>query len=616
MGLSVALSNALSGMQTNQSGLEVVSRNVANAGTAGYHKQSLSLTEENSGAASSHAIMTGITRAFDAALQKAYTGQVADSSYADVMATFMKRVDSFLGTPGSTNALDTQYAAFMDSLQQLTVSPDDHAARAEVVSAARGMVDTLNTLSNSIQSLRQETESQISQQVTSLNGDLDSLAKVNQKLQNLSIDDSSRAALLDQRDRLIGSVSETIDVRTIYRQNGSVSLITRSGMTLVDQAASKFTFQPAGSISAKSAYSSDPAQNTVGTLTVTTPSALKLDLVAQGILQSGSLGALVDLRDTTLVDVQNQLDEVAAGMASAVSTNRVDGVAATVGAATGFDVDLTNLQPGNSFSFTYSDAGVDKTVKVIRVDDPAKLPMDYTDNNGVRVVGVDFSGGVGAAATNLNGLFSPKLAISNPSGNVLQVLDDGATATTDVKSLTAQVTSPASQDAGLGLNLFTDLGNKAFTGSLDGLGQKLGFAQRIGVNADVLQNNKLLVQYQTGGSLGDPARAQAMKDALSNTVFEGSTKARFAGANFRLEGNVGQMVSQMLNFQSGRISATKGEQDAQKLSLNIIEGQKDAKYAVNVDEEMSRLMELQNAYAASARVISTVQKLLDALMQI
>mgnify|MGYP001170121514 CR=1 FL=1 len=37
-------------------------------------------------------------------------------------------------------------------------------------------------------------------------------------------------------------------------------------------------------------------------------------------------------------------------------------------------------------------------------------------------------------------------------------------------------------------------------------------------------------------------------------------------------------------------------------------------YAVNVDEEMARLMELQNAYAANARVLSVVQELLDALM--
>jgi flagellar hook-associated protein 1 FlgK len=42
----------------------------------------------------------------------------------------------------------------------------------------------------------------------------------------------------------------------------------------------------------------------------------------------------------------------------------------------------------------------------------------------------------------------------------------------------------------------------------------------------------------------------------------------------------------------------------------------DAEYGVDIDEEMARLMELQNAFAANARVVSIVQELLDMLMQI
>ena len=41
-----------------------------------------------------------------------------------------------------------------------------------------------------------------------------------------------------------------------------------------------------------------------------------------------------------------------------------------------------------------------------------------------------------------------------------------------------------------------------------------------------------------------------------------------------------------------------------------------AEYGVNVDEEMARLMQLQNAYSASARVVSVVQELIDSLMDL
>jgi flagellar hook-associated protein 1 FlgK len=50
--------------------------------------------------------------------------------------------------------------------------------------------------------------------------------------------------------------------------------------------------------------------------------------------------------------------------------------------------------------------------------------------------------------------------------------------------------------------------------------------------------------------------------------------------------------------------------------METISQRLDAEYGVNVDEEMARLMELQNAYAANSRVISVVQDLLQRLMDI
>ena len=42
--------------------------------------------------------------------------------------------------------------------------------------------------------------------------------------------------------------------------------------------------------------------------------------------------------------------------------------------------------------------GVPQTLKVVRVDDPTKLPLSYTDANGVQVVGADFSSGATGVA--------------------------------------------------------------------------------------------------------------------------------------------------------------------------------------------------------------------------
>ena len=69
MGLSVALNNALSGMRAGQASLDVLSRNVANSGVPGYHRQSLSVID-TLGANSTYVRAGDITRAFNQSLQE------------------------------------------------------------------------------------------------------------------------------------------------------------------------------------------------------------------------------------------------------------------------------------------------------------------------------------------------------------------------------------------------------------------------------------------------------------------------------------------------------------------------------------------------------------------
>lgn len=68
-----------------------------------------------------------------------------------------------------------------------------------------------------------------------------------------------------------------------------------------------------------------------------------------------------------------------------------------------------------------------------------------------------------------------------------------------------------------------------------------------------------------------------------------------------------------MGFQGSSINAALTKADDRALTLDTVVDQMESEYGVNVDEEMARLMELQNAYAANARVVSVVKELLDAL---
>lgn len=613
MGLSATLGNALSGMNVNQKSLDVLSRNVSNSGTPGYHRQSLTVID-NIGSNSTYVRSGQVERAFSKSLEAYYTRQVSDSSFASVRADFLDRLQTYMGKVGAAGSLDTQFNKFKGSLQSLSTSPDSYTVRAEVVSNAQALAETLNRLSNSVQGLRQEAEGQISDTISQLNQKLSSLSQINIRILDGGTDQTTRATMMDQRDRLVAQVSELIDVQVDYRENGTVALSTRSGVGLLDQRPAVFDFEPAGKLSPGALSDYDPLKNGVGTLNLRTPSGMMLNLVSSEVLQSGKLGALVELRDNTLVETQGQLDEIASALAQAFSTVQTEGTPATVGAANGYDIDLSTLRPGNDVLLRYSEGGVAKTVRIVRVDDASKLPMDYVDTNGSRVLGYNSADGMAAIATQL-GARLPSLQVS-ASGSNLRILDDGNGNVSAIDGVTARTTATDLQNGKLGFSLFVDSGNADFTNSLAGDTQRRGFAGRISINTGILANNQLLVQAVPGATLGDASRVNKVLSQLNSLGFASGMDAVSSRVNARLSGTVGDFVSQTINYQGTRIATAIAESESHELAFEALDQRMQSAYGVKVDEEMARLMELQNAYAANARVVSIVKELLDSLMQI
>jgi len=615
MGLSVTLSNALSGMRVGQNALDTLSNNVANAGTPGYHRRSVSVID-SLGVNSTYAREGQLSRTFNQSLQAHYTRSTAESGFTSVQASFLDRVQTLFGKPGTVGSIDSAYNAFESSLAAVATSPDSYANRADLVQKAQTVASTLNRLSSDIQSLRQEIEAKLSNSVDSINNQLQSLEKVNLRLADQGIDATSRATLMDQRDRLVEDLSQQMDLRVNYRGDGTVSLMTRSGVGILDVKASVFSYESAGALSAASRFSPNDAVSGVGKLSIMTPAGLEIDLVKQNVLQSGELAGLIQLRDQQLVQAQDQLDEIAASVAQAMSTNVKQGTQVTSGPANGYEVDLANVRNGNEFTFKYTQGGAEKTVRVLRVDDTTKLPLDYVDANGARVIGLDFSGGAAGVASQLQNKLGGGLSVSNPSGSTLRIMDDGVAGTTDMLSLSTRTTSSGLQNGTLGFSLFVDTNNADFTNSLDGVGQKLGFASRISVNASIVADNKLLVQYTGTTPLGDQDRLNQVIANLDDMRFSGGQGGGLSDASSRLGGTVADLISQTLNYQGNVAEAAISNNETQQQTLAALTQRLDSEYGVDVDEEMARLMELQNAFAANARVMSVVQELMDSLMQL
>lgn len=620
MSLTQALSAAISGLRVNQSGLSLVAANVANADTPGYVRKTVAQVATAGNNTGISVRMSGIQRELDSYVQRQLRVENSGASYATTRAQVLNQLQDVYGQPGSNNTLESVYNTFTNALQTLSSSPDDSAARSAVLSAAQLLTQQLNQSSNSIQSLRSNAELGISAAVTQANEAMSQIALLNQKIAGSSASDSASATLLDQRDAYIDQLSQLMDINVIKGDNNQVTVFTNSGVQLVGTKASQLSFDAQGTINAASTWSADPTERTVGTLSLVSPTGGSVDLIQSNSIRSGTIAAFLQVRDQDLVQAQSQIDAIAAGMASALSDKTTAGTAVTSGLQNGFEVDIGGLSAGNNITINYTDSltNTPRTITLVRVDDPSVLPLsnDTTVAPNDKVFGIDFSGSMSSVISQItSALGSTGMVASNPSGNTLQVLDDGAGNIVDVTSISTTTTATTLSSGGVELPFFTD-GGKPYTGAIGVLGsQSVGFAGRISINAALVADPSKLIAYQSTTAVGDSTRPDFIFQQLTNSDIQFSPDTGIGTAGMPFSGSISTFLRQVISQQGEAASSASNLKDGQDVVLNSLQQRFNDGSSVNVDQEMATLLTLQNAYAANARVLSTVKDMFDTLMK-
>jgi flagellar hook-associated protein 1 len=310
-------------------------------------------------------------------------------------------------------------------------------------------------------------------------------------------------------------------------------------------------------------------------------------------------------------------------MARALSEKKTDGISVSASPTqSGFDIDLSNLQNGNSIRVTYTDNATSKqkTVTLIRVDDANALPLSNsaTSDPNDRVVGLDFSGGLASVVSQLTtALAGTGLVFSNTSPTTLRVLDDGAPNKVNVDAVSATTTVTSLTGGSAELPFFLDA-NSPYTGAITSVGpQSLGFAGRITVNAGLVADPSRLVVFQTSPltAAGDSTRPNFIYDRLTSAslIFSPTSGVGTGAAPFN--GTVSGFIRQMINQQGQAADAAANLKEGQDVVLNTLQKRFDEGASVNIDEEMANLLRLQNSYAANARVLSAVKDMVETLLR-
>lgn len=304
MSINGIVTSALSTLQANSAALNVVSNNVANINTPNYARRTVDFEAMSSGGELSGVDIAEIQRVIDQYLNQETLTASGTSSQYDAQSTAFQQLNGLLGQPGDSTSLTAQLTNVFSALGQASLSPTASASQLGVVNAMQNFASTVSNLSGSITSLQGQVDQQIAGSMSQANTLIAQIYNLNNQIQTADAAGDTASALLDQRDTAIQSLSQMIGIRTIQQPNGSLAVMTQDGVNLV------------GDTYAQLSYSGGSVNGTYGPITIQQlnpisgqPIGPSQDLDPD--LGSGSLKGLIDMRDNTLGQLQQELGRFA-----------------------------------------------------------------------------------------------------------------------------------------------------------------------------------------------------------------------------------------------------------------------------------------------------------------
>lgn len=364
MTLLGAISSARSGLAATQSAIDVASRNIASASVDGYTRKvqnySTRVIDGRGGAVK----VEEVTRNVNAQLQRDVREQSAVVEKLTIIEDFLARLELDFGRPEDNSSISSKITELKKSFQALATNPDQSTAQNDVIRAAEAVALALNGLSDSIQTLRAEADQRIGDSVDIINESLTNIESLNNEIGARKTLGQSTADLEDQRDTLLQTLAEHMDIKTFERPNGKIAILTGDSQFLLDQTAVTLSFTPAAVVGPGSAVNNILLDNGyMAAFSIT------------GSFTDGTVAGLVELRDTILPLAQDQLDSLAFELAQqfdllTVGANTADldlftnAADAIPGAAAGFSAVIqvrstlagADLRDGIGGTFTASGA--------------------------------------------------------------------------------------------------------------------------------------------------------------------------------------------------------------------------------------------------------------------
>ncbi|MDF1554463.1 MAG: flagellar hook-associated protein FlgK [Deferrisomatales bacterium] len=650
-----------SALLTNQAALSVTGHNLANVQTEGYSRQRVEMTPSLPIQLQSHTFGSGVNvdavdRVSAAWVERQLNRMQGQNGYDSTLKAGLDQVQAMLGEP-SSDGIGAALTEFFNSWDALSLQPGDSGLRAQVLHQAENLAGMFNQRIGALGEAQETFNQAVESSVAQANTMLQELADLNAIVANAAAVGKPANDMADRRDLLVNQLAETLGVE-VETDGPHLNLRLPGGGPYV--------------VNQNQAYEITWAADADGYA-----SDFRLGGGPPAPLTGGEVGALLELRDDISAGVRDDLTQWMVTVVDRVNDLHVSGFdrdgnsgrnlftwsgawdSVSLAASTGVQqVDpsvtlqagthhlavraVTGLQGNTNGSLA---AGTGITLTAVN---SATFPADYT---GALALNQDYHVRVEAGGATAGDLAGTQVRLYRGDQAVSEVvtLGSGASLADVALGSVDGVEFQADFSAGAG-SLAT--GNRSDGLATVGTVLLDGGAPPVAVDLTGGTDTYTFVGGSASGFLaGGTASARFSGEVFSGASFSlygaGSTLAvdvlvaadadRIAASAdpaAPLSGDMARQMADLSNqrihenthetpaFQLGRIVqelGAKGQEAAvfESSSGSILlqlQAQREGISGVNVDEEMVLLIQYQRGFEAAARFLTTVDGLLDHLI--
>lgn len=629
------------GLNAHQTALSTTGHNIANADNKGYARQRVNLEAADAlyepslnRAAVPGQIGQGVNVARIERVRDAfYDDQIVDATnsknFWEASQTYLGQMETIFAEP-SDNTLRSLTDKFWASWQDLANYSSDAAHRSVVLERGNALVTRVNDIHDKLSQLRTRANNEVIADVNMLNSLAGQVRDLNEKILKLEALGDEPNDLRDKRDAVIEQMSGIANIK-VGRGDRDEVFVFIGEQALVQ-----------GQIHRKLRADVDPAND--GYAKVVWDHNDK-----DVILGGGHLYGLLAMRDKEIPDRLDQMDLFAVNLADIVNEIHRDGFG--LNGSTNRDFfSLRNLSPGQDGNYALQNAranadldgdGTAEVTALFRVSgtnsvDPSKkIGVDGTitlfrNDEGNTPIRIDYR-----RDQTLTEII--KRINDNEAGVVAYMTHDNqlalkATRASDDRRTNFMIRHI--EDSGELLVGYTGiLANSGEAGAFDFRRinevqklrapiQDLAFtpgrhpAAQLKLSADVIKDPSMIAagRGRDAGGTGDYNTPNGAADGSNALLIAAGLKQdkKMFGHQENAENFYNELISKL-----GTQSRTA--EDAalrQKENLSQLNNFRQSVMGVNMDEEMSNMVQFQQSYNASAKIINTMNEMVETLLRL